>query len=143
MPQWFLQGHGVDVRRDIANRYVGSQESSIMNAYLGQTAAGATWPPPWRAFQKDHPDQAAELRVAWETPPLINNSVMARDDVPAAVRDAVREALLALESTPEGPAVLAGMETARFLPAGDADYEVVRRFVDRFEREVRPVEEQR
>ena len=69
--------------RDIENRYVGSQESSIMNAYLGQTAAGATWPPPWRAFQKEHPREAAELKVIWETESLVNNSVMVRDDVPA------------------------------------------------------------
>ena len=55
MPQWFLHQHGVNVNRDIENRYVGSQESAIMNVYLGQTAAGATWPPPWRLFQKDRP----------------------------------------------------------------------------------------
>jgi len=46
MPQYFLHTHGIDVGRDIENRYVGSQESSIMNAYLGESTAGATWPPP-------------------------------------------------------------------------------------------------
>jgi hypothetical protein len=33
------------------------------------------------------------------------------------------------------------METARFHPATDADYERVREFVARFEKEVRTVEE--
>lgn len=143
MPQWFLHRQGVDVMGEIDNRYVGSQESSIMNVYLGQTAAGATWPPPWRAFQKDHPTEAAALRVAWETPPLVNNSVMVRDDVPPAVADAVRKALLDLAASPQGTAILAGMETARFLPAGDDDYAAARRFVDNFERQVRKVEERR
>jgi phosphonate transport system substrate-binding protein len=143
MPQWFLSRHGVDVMHDIDNRYVGSQESSIMNAYLGQTAAGVTWPPPWRAFQKDHPEQAAALRVAWETPSLKNNSVMVRNDVPAVVANTVREALLRLEKSSEGTAILSGMETARFLPAGDRDYEVVRRFIKEFERKVRKVEDRR
>ena len=43
MPQWYLHERGIDVGRDLINRYVGSQESAIMNAYLGQAAAGCTW----------------------------------------------------------------------------------------------------
>ena len=140
MPQYYLHNHGINVNSDIENRYVGSQESSIMNAYLGQTAAGATWPPPWRAFQKEHPREAADLKVIWETEPLVNNSVMVRDDIPAQVGEQVRKLLIGLDGTKEGKSILAGMETARFLPASDEDYDVVRRYVSRFEREVRPVE---
>ena len=111
-----------------------------MNAYLGLTAAGATWPPPWRAFQKDHPREAAELKVIWETESLVNNAFMVRDDVPAQVAEQLRALLLGLDKTKEGKSILAGMETARFLPASDREYDVVRRYVSRFEREVRPVE---
>ncbi|MFZ5766544.1 MAG: phosphate/phosphite/phosphonate ABC transporter substrate-binding protein [Thermodesulfobacteriota bacterium] len=141
MPQYFLYRHGVNVTRDLDNRYVGSQESAIMNVFLGQSAAGATWPPPWRAFQKEHPREAAELMLAWETEPLVNNSVMVRGDIPAQTAEAVRTLLVELDRTAEGRAILAGMETARFLPATDRDYEVVARFVARFEEEVRPVEQ--
>lgn len=140
MPQYFLHRHGIDVNRDIDNRYVGSQESSIMNAYLKLTAAGATWPPPWRAFQKEHPREAAELKVNWETESLINNSVMVRNDVPEQVSEQVRSLLLSLDGTAEGKSILAGMETTRFLPASDKEYDVVRRYVSHFEREVRLVE---
>lgn len=140
MSQRYLHDHGVNVTRDITNRYVGSQESSIMNAYLKTTAAGATWPPPWRAFQKEHPREAAELTVAWQTEPLINNSVMARDDVPAKVVEQVSALLLGLDGTAEGKAILAGMETALFHPATDEDYDIVRRYIARFEQEVRPVQ---
>ncbi len=139
MPQWFLHTHGLDVNRDIESRYVGSQESAIMSALLGQAAAGVTWPPPWRALVKEHPAEAAQLRMIWETPPLINNAVLARADIPPDVRTRVRRALLELARTAGGRGVLANMQTARFLPAGDANYDVARRFVDRFEREVRPV----
>lgn len=141
MPQYFLHQQGLDMRQDLEHRYVGSQESSIMNVYLGQSAAGGTWPPPWRLFQKEHPAEAAQLRVAWQTPPLINNAVMVRDDVPAAVAEAVRQALLDLPSTPEGRQVLDGLETARFHAANDASYDVVRPFVKRFEAAVRRVDE--
>ncbi|MBI3170238.1 MAG: phosphate/phosphite/phosphonate ABC transporter substrate-binding protein [Chloroflexi bacterium] len=142
MPQYFLHQNGVDVNRDIENRYVGSQESSIMNVYLGLTAAGATWPPPWRAFQRDHPQEAAELKVIWETEPLINNSVMARNDVPAGVRKKVQQLLITLHETEKGRDILAGMDTARFIFAEDSDYDIVRVFVAQFEKEVRPIEEQ-
>lgn len=141
MPQYFLHNNGINVNRDIENRYVGSQESAIMNAYLKLTAAGVTWPPPWRAFQKEHPREASELKVIWETESLINNSVMVRNDVPAQVAEQVRVLLLGLDGTKEGKSILAGMETARFLPASDKDYDVVRRYISSFEREVRPVEE--
>ncbi len=140
MPQYFLHTNGVNVMVDIENRYVGSQESSIMNAYLGKTAAGVTWPTPWRAFQKTHPQKAAELKIVWETESLLNNSVMARDDIPAALLEQVRRLLLKLEETEEGRTILAGMETARFLPATDKEYDLARAYIARFEREVRPVE---
>jgi phosphonate transport system substrate-binding protein len=140
MPQYFLFTHGIDVNRDIENRYVGSQESSIWNVFLGQTVAGATWPPPWRAFQKAHPAEAAELKVAWETESLINNSVMARDDVPLDAREQLRRCLTTIHETDQGKAILAGMQTSRFWPASDKDYEATRAYIDRFERDVREVE---
>ena len=140
LPQAYLHAQGIDVRRDIQNVYVGSQESSIMSVYLRQTAAGATWPPPWRLFQQDHPAEAAELKVVWETPSLVNNSVMVRDDVDPALVQQVLAVLLALPHTAHGSAVLGGMEIPRFYPATNASYQVVADYIARFERDVRPVE---
>jgi len=139
MPQYFLHTRGININKDIENRYVGSQESSIMNVFLQQTAAGVTWPVPWRAFQKDRPDEAAQLKVVWETESLINNSVMIRNDIPDDVRQQVRALLTELHESEEGKAVLAAMAITRFLPASDKEYDVVRSYVERFEREVRKV----
>ena len=139
MPQYFLHGHGINVTRDIKNAYVGSQESSILNVHLGLSAAGATWPPPWRLFQRDHPKEAADLKVIWETEPLINNSVMVRDDVPEAVREQVKKTLLDLAKQPAGAAILQGMSTSGFYAADDASYAVVDRYIKNFEHVVRPV----
>lgn len=139
LPQWFLHTHGVDVRNDLDNRYVGSQESSIMNVYLGSTAAGATWPPPWRAFARERPEVAAQLEVRWQTDALPNNSLVARDDVPDALVRRVGDLMNALHTGEEGRAILAPMELSRFEVADDQTYQPVRDFVARFERDVRPV----
>ena len=79
--------------------------------------------------------------MLWETEPLINNSVMVWDDLAPPLADRLRALLTSLHETPRGRSILAGMETARFLVATDADYEVVRGYVGRFEREVRPVDQ--
>lgn len=140
MPQYFLHRSGLRISQDIENRYVGSQESSIMNVYLGKTAAGATWPHPWRAFQREHPVEAAQLKVAWETEQLINNSFMIKSTLPLPVAEKVQKLLIELNGTDEGRVILARMETARFLKAGNADYEIVRAYIARFERDVRQVD---
>lgn len=139
MPQYFLHQAGLNINQDIQNNYVGSQESSIMNAYLGVAAAGATWPPPWRAFEKDYPQEAAQLKVIWQTEPLLNNSVMVRDDVPAVLAEKVKNHLLTLHQVEQGKQILSAMETEQFYAADNARYDLVREYVQRFEQDVRPV----
>ena len=140
MPQFFLHQHGINVNRDITNNYVGSQESSIMNVYLGQSSVGATWPVPWRLFQKDHPKEAAQLYQLWETPHLLNNSVMVRNTVPPAISQKVRTLLLELSQSAEGRAILSNMATAQFHAADNTSYQKIRDYVAVFEKQVRPVE---
>lgn len=140
MPQMFLQDQGLAVMQDLTHHYVGSQDSAILSVVGGQTAAGVTWPPPWRIFQMDHPEEAAQLRVLAETPPLVNNAVMVRNDVCPEVREQLRRMLLGLGESETGCAVLKNIQTSSFRAATDEDYAGVREFIARFEREVRPVE---
>lgn len=140
MPQYYLQTHGLDVNRDIENLYVGSQESSIMNVYLGETAAGATWPLPWETFQKEHPDMAGALEVRWETLPLVNNGVVVRDDVPNQLSNKVATLLNTLHTTAEGRGILARVPLSRFELADDERYRVVGDFMRKFERDVGPLD---
>lgn len=140
MPQYFLQTHGIDVNRDIENLYVGSQESSIMNVYLGDVAAAATWPVPWMAFQKEHPEKAADLDVRWSTEPLVNNGLVARDDVSRDLVRKVGELLANMHADPAGRAILDDLPISRFEQADDATFAVVQKFLDEFSRAVRPLE---
>ena len=85
--------------------------------------------------------EAAPLKMIWDTPSLLNNPVMVRDDVAPAVSRKLQQILLTLPSTPAGRTILDGMSTTRFHPSDDASYEKVRDYVANFEKAVRPVEQ--
>jgi phosphonate transport system substrate-binding protein len=140
MPQHYLQSHGVDVMRELDNRYVGSPESSVMNVYLKQTEAAATWPPPWRALAKQRPELEKELHVIWETKPLINNALVVLPEIPASIVQQVHELLVNLHTHEAGRRILEPMELSRFETANNRSYKVVRDFIDNFARQVRPLE---
>ncbi|MBF0417143.1 MAG: phosphate/phosphite/phosphonate ABC transporter substrate-binding protein [Magnetococcales bacterium] len=139
LPQWFFHTHGLDVMRDLDNRYVGSQESSIMNVYLGKSAAGATWPLPWMTFGRERPEVAAQLEMRWQTDSLPNNSLVYRQGVPEDLVTQVGEALFSLHEHPEGKALLGPISLSRFEAASNQTYQPVKDFLERFEREVRPI----
>ena len=140
MPQQFLHDKGLPFHA-YESRYVGSQESSIMNVYLGNTAAGATWIPPWTAFQKDHPEEAAQLVLKWQTGALPNNGLVARDDFPPEILEQVSRALFSLQDSQQGREILARLPVSAFESARPANYEPVRAFLVHFARTVRPLEE--
>lgn len=139
MPQYYLQQHGLNVMQDINIKYVGSQESSIMNVMLGNTKAGATWPPPWRALSKERPELAKELTVIWHTDFLPNNSLVARDDIKQSIVSNVKILLLNLHKQTQGKKWLAKMELSKFEEAKNDTYKPVVAFLKRFNKEVRPI----
>ncbi len=143
LPQHYLHTHGLNINRDVENRYVGSQESSIMSVYRNQVSAAATWPVPWKAFQIEHPQTAAQLEVKWETATLPNNGWVVRADVPADVADRFAQSLFELHATPTGKALLQRVPVTRFEPATEDTYRPVREFVDMFAKTVRPLEPSR
>ncbi len=141
MPQWYLYKHGIDIKKDIKNSYVGSQESSIMNVYLGKSDAAATWPPPWEAFIKERPEVLNEVMIKWETPALLNNGLVARRDIPDAIVQQVSQIITTLHTHKEGRKILKAMELSRYEKADDKTYKPVREFLKEFETEVRPIKD--
>lgn len=140
MPQYYLHTHGINVNRDIENRYVGSQESSILNVLRGHVAAGATWPLPWRSFGAEHPEMASQLEVKWQTAPLLNNSWVVRQDVPQPIAEKFRAQLLSLGDSQEGQRMLVRLPISRFEPATNDTYHPVVDFLEIFSKDVRVVE---
>ena len=139
MPQRFLHDNGLNITNDIESLYVGSQESSIMNVYLGKSAAASTWPSPWFSFIKERPEVAEEFKVMWETPSLPNNGLVAKKTLDASLVHRVSELLLNVHTSPEGQRILEAMQLSRFEPANNASYEPVKLFLEKFERDVRAI----
>lgn len=140
MPQYYLHTHGVDVNSDIENHYVGSQESSILNVLRGYADAAATWPLPWKTFSVEYPEMANQLEVKWQTAPLLNNSWVARRDVPQSVVDLFKTQLLSLNETAEGKRMLERLQISRFEPATNDNYLPVIKFLETFSNNVREIE---
>ncbi len=140
MPQYYFHLHGIDVNHDIENRYVGSQESSIMNVLLGHVAVGATWPVPWEGFKVEHPDLASELEVKWKTEPLLNNGWVVYKEIPASVTDKFAQLLFSLQDTEQGKTMLAKLPISRFEPATDETYRPVHDFLETFSKTVRHID---
>jgi len=134
LPRHYLATHGLDLRRDVNERYVGSMESSLMNVVRGEVAAAGAWPPPWRKFQREHPSEAALIMPLWQTDSLPSLAVMARRDSPEALVSALFKALEQLHVAPEGRGVFAGMGMAgnHFRAAENADYGPVRVFLEKY-----------
>ncbi|MFO8024936.1 phosphate/phosphite/phosphonate ABC transporter substrate-binding protein [Thiohalophilus sp.] len=139
MPQFYLQTNGLDVMKEIDIHYVGSQESSVMNVYLGNTLAGATWPPPWHALSKERPELAQELEIVWETEPLPNNGLVVRNDIDPEIVEQVANLLFKLHTHEQGAKILDEIELSKFEPARDETYKPVVEFLIKFHRQVRPI----
>ncbi|MFA6438201.1 MAG: phosphate/phosphite/phosphonate ABC transporter substrate-binding protein [Bacteriovoracaceae bacterium] len=122
MPKYFLKINGLDVEKELECRYVGSQESSIMNVYLGNTVAGCTWPPPWESFVREHPEVGDAVIIRWQTEPLINNGLVVRNDVSEHHRSIVANILFGLHRSPEGKTILKRINLSRFVAISQNEY---------------------
>ncbi|MFT5550391.1 MAG: phosphonate transport system substrate-binding protein [Candidatus Azotimanducaceae bacterium] len=140
MPQYFLQANGIDVMSELDNRYVGSQESSIMNVFLGHTAAASTWPAPWLELSQSRPELAEQLTVIWETEPLLNNGLVVLPSVPQQTVDQVSALLTNLNQHEQGRAILSNMALSKFELATNQTFQPIREFVLRFSQQVRVID---
>ena len=134
MPQLYLQKAGINVLTDIKNQYVGTHNSSIMNAYLRQSDISATWPSAWLTFAQSNPKEAADLKVLWQTPTLIQNAIVVRNTVPTAVAERVTHLLTTLQDSAQGQQLLKDIDTTSFVVAKNQDFEVVFKFLDEYNR---------
>lgn len=141
LQQYHLQTRGIDVKRDITAKYVGSQESAIMNVFAGAAAAGCTWTIPWQEFSKKNPEKAAQLTVLWESEPItINSGLVVHKRVPPSIAEKTAEVILAMPDDPEGAAVLKATPLLpAFTRAENRTYLPLQKFLQQFSKTVGPL----
>jgi len=141
MPQYYLYENGIDIKKDITNNYVGSQESSIMNVYLEKSQASSTWPLAWNGFKKLKPKIAKELKIIWKTKPLVNNGLVVKKGTPEELTKNISNILFSLHKSSEGKKILEAMGIDYYEKADEKTFEVVINFLETFEKNVRLIKD--
>lgn len=103
--------------------YVKTHSSVYLHVVKGLTAAGGGVE---KSLEEQIPAIRNALRVIYTTRSLTSHPVAAHKRVQVADREKVRKALLAMDATPEGRALLAKIPTKRLVPVSLADYEKMR-----------------
>lgn len=110
---------------NIIPRYVTSHSSVYLHVAQGLTAAGGGV---MKTFNEQKPEVRDALRVLYTTRPIPSHPVSAHPRVPKKVREAVREAFLALAATPKGKALLDEVPMSKPVAAYPKDYEAMRSY---------------
>ena len=140
MPQYYLQTHGVDINKDIKNKYVGTHASAIMNVYLGNSIASATWPLGWKTYIKTHPKIAQEVEIKWQTDKLINNGLIVKIGTPTNIIKTFEDIVFNLQKSAEGRKILESMAISKYEPATNKTFNIVTSFLDKFKTTVRALD---
>ncbi|MHB9100818.1 MAG: phosphate/phosphite/phosphonate ABC transporter substrate-binding protein [Sulfuricella sp.] len=136
LPLLFLHDQGLDVKKDIQIRYVGSLTSSLLTAYTGDATACGTSVRFWRAWSKENPDKAKQMRVPWKTEPLPHNAIVARSDIDPKLAQQVASVLAGMDKDKELDQQQFKVGQQHFELAGNASYKPMRDFLIRYDQAI-------
>jgi len=125
MPRAFLLQAGLTPERDLRRvAYSGAHDATIAAVAAGKVHAGALNISVWEKFVADGRVDTARVRVFHTTEPYHDYNWSVHAQMPAARREQLKQALLALDrGTPEGAQILGLQRATRFVPAQVSDYQ--------------------
>ena len=124
MPRSFLLDAGVNPDKDFKRvAYSGAHDATIAAVASGKVQAGALNISVWEKFVADKKVDPAQVRVFFTTPGYYDYNWSVHADMPAATREALSQAMLALsKSTAEGKEILELQRATRFIPSKVDNY---------------------
>ena len=124
MPRSFLLQAGLNPEKDFRRvAYSGAHDATIAAVASGKVQAGALNISVWDKFVADKRVDTSKVRVFFTTPPYFDYNWTVHADMPAALREKLAAALLALSrDDPEGKAVLELQRATRFVPTKAENY---------------------
>jgi phosphonate transport system substrate-binding protein len=134
-PKIILTNEGVDPDKFFGQtKFAGSHDAVISAVYYRQVDAGAIYGGPVsdarERMVRTIPDIMTKTRIIAKTPPIPNDTVSVRKDLPPNVVKKLKEGLMAIAKSDEGrKTVLSLYGIDNLIPASDSDYDSVRHAV--------------
>ena len=124
MPRSFLLQAGVNPDKDFRRvAYSGAHDATIAAVAGGKVQAGALNISVWEKFVADKRVDPAKVFVFYTTPPYYDYNWTVHADMPAATREKLTQALLALNrNDPAGKEILELQRATRFVPTKADNY---------------------
>ncbi len=113
-----------------------SHDNSILAVSRGLVDGAFVHEHIWDYYRRKNPEVASRVRIVYESVPFGNPPLVAGTSMPAALRQRVRDLLLAMHSDPSGAGILANLAIDRFVLPDDRLYDPVRKMltgIDRLE----------
>src|SRR5450830_1200389 len=127
MPRSFLLQAGLNPEHDFRRvAYSGAHDATIAAVASGKVQVGALNISVWDKFVADKKVDTSKVQVFYTTPPYYDYNWSVHADMPAALRDKITQAFLALnKNTPEGKEVLELQRATRFIPTKVENYKSI------------------
>ena len=124
MPRSFLMQAGIDPDKDFKRvAFSGAHDATIAAVAAGKVEAGALNISVWEKFVADKKVDTSKVSVFFTTPPYFDYNWTVHADMPAATREKLTKAFLALNSnTPEGKEILDLQRATRFVATKADNY---------------------
>ena len=124
MPRSYLLAAGVDPDKDFRRvAFSGAHDATIAAVASGKVQAGALNISVWDKFVADKKVDTTKVRVFYTTPEYFDYNWTIHADMPAALREKLKAALLDLNrNTPEGKEILELQRATRFVPTKPENY---------------------
>lgn len=124
MPRSFLLQAGLDPEKDFRRvAFSGAHDATIAAVAAGKVQAGALNISVWEKFVADGKVDTAKVRVFFTTPTYYDYNWTVHADMPAALREKLTQAFLALSrDSAEGKDVLELQRATRFVPTQADNY---------------------
>ena len=124
MPRSNLLAAGINPEKDFKRiAYSGAHDATIASVVSGKVDAAALDITVWKKFVSEGKVNTQEVDVFFTTPPYYNYNWSVHADMPAAQREKVQKALLAISpDTPEGKEILQLNRATRYIPTSPDNY---------------------
>ena len=124
MPRSFLLQAGLDPDKDFKRvAYSGAHDATVAAVAAGKVNAGALNISVWEKLVADKKVDTDKVKVFYTTPPYYDYNWSVHADMPAATREKLSAAFLALnKSEPQGKAILELQRATRFVPSKVENY---------------------